>query len=77
MGQLKKAIGWTACTSTMLKPYEDASHSTTNSLAKSGIARIDTEVTAALRVSKAAAASAVQENPSFLRRAVRGAATEP
>jgi hypothetical protein len=41
------------------------------------MARIGAEVTAALRASKAAAASSDHENPSFLRTAVSGAATVP
>ena len=59
------------------KPCVDASHSTVNGLVKSGIARTGAEVTAFLRASNAAADSAVQEKPSFLVRAVNGAAMVP
>ena len=52
-------------------------HSTMKGLVKSGMARIGADVTAALRAVKAAAASSPQEKPSFLRRAVNGAATAP
>jgi hypothetical protein len=75
--RLKKAIGWPSWTSTAPNPCDDASHSTVNCLLKSGMARTGAEVTAALRASKAAAASSDQENPSFFRRAVSGAATVP
>uniref|UniRef100_A0A0A9AJ18 Uncharacterized protein n=1 Tax=Arundo donax TaxID=35708 RepID=A0A0A9AJ18_ARUDO len=63
--------------STAPNPCDEASHSTMKVLVKSGMARIGADVTAALSVSKATAASAFQENPSFLRRAVSGAAMEP
>jgi len=59
------------------KPWEEASHSTVNGLVKSGMERMGAEVTAALSAVNAAAAASFQENPSFLRRAVSGAATVP
>jgi hypothetical protein len=52
-------------------------HSTTNGLAKSGIASTGAAVTASLRAANAAAASSVHENPSLRRRAVSGAAMVP
>jgi hypothetical protein len=47
-GLLKKAMGWPSCKRTAPKPYVDASHSTMNSLVKSGKAKTGAEVTAAL-----------------------------
>jgi hypothetical protein len=46
-------------------------------LAKSGMAKMGAMVTVALRASNAAAASSPHVNPSFLRRAVKGATTAP
>ena len=46
-------------------------------LAKSGMARMGAEDTTALRASNAAAASSFREKPSFLSRAVSGAAPVP
>jgi hypothetical protein len=77
IGWLKKATGCPSWTSTAPKPVEDASHSTTNSLLKSGMARIGADDTAALSATKAAIATSSQAKPSFLRRAVKGAATVP
>jgi hypothetical protein len=55
----------------------DASHSTMNSLAKSGMARTGADVTAALSAENAVAAASSHVKPSFLSNAVRGAATVP
>jgi hypothetical protein len=46
-------------------------------LAKSGIASTGAEVTADLRAVNAVVAASSQEKPSFLRRAVSGAAIAP
>jgi hypothetical protein len=67
-------MGWSSWTSTAPNPCDDASHSTVKGLEKSGIASTEDEVTASLRATNAAEASADHEKPSFLRRAVRGAA---
>jgi hypothetical protein len=64
-------------TITAPKPWDDASHSTTNGLEKSGMVRTGAEVTASLRATHASAAPTLQENPSFFNKAVNGAATVP
>jgi hypothetical protein len=74
IGLLKNATGWPSWMRTASKPCDEASHSTMNDLVKSGMARIGAEETAALRASKAAATASDHSKPSFLRRAVRGAA---
>ena len=76
-GLLKKAMGWLSWMSTAPNPWDDASHSTMNGLVKSGSARTGAEVTAVFSAINAVVASSVQEKPSFLSSAVRGAAMTP
>jgi hypothetical protein len=75
-GLLKKATRWPSWTKTAPKPNDDASHSTVNSLAKSGMARMGADVTAAMSAVNVAAPASSQEKPS-LSRAVSGAAIAP
>jgi hypothetical protein len=63
--------------STALKPSVDASHSTVNCLAKSGMARTGADVMAALSAVNVAAVASSQEKPSFLSKVVNGAAIAP
>jgi hypothetical protein len=59
------------------KPWVDASHSTTKGLLKSGKVSTGADVTTPLRALKVVVASSDHANPSFFKRAVRGAAIAP
>jgi hypothetical protein len=58
-------------------PWDDAPHSTTNGLEKSGMARMGAEVTASLSAANAAAAFSLHENSSFFNKVVNGVTTVP
>jgi hypothetical protein len=73
----EESDGWPSWTITAPKPWDDASHSTTNGLEKSGMARTGAEVTASLSAANAAAAFLLHENSSFFNKVVNGAALVP
>ena len=77
VGLLKNATGCWPWRSMVPNPYVDASHSMMKSWVKSGKTRTGAVVTAVLRAVNAATALGFHENPSWRRRADRGAAIVP
>jgi hypothetical protein len=60
--RLKKAMEWPSTINNAPKPWEEASHSTTKSLEKSGMASTGAEVTASLSAANVVVAASVGDH---------------